>query len=103
MFTTGGKHLKNKVWQQHNISQLGQVISDGKMIPFNDLKLQFGLMDTEFLSYLQIKSVMKTLLSKDIGNKKDLENILRAVRKGTASAMYNHYVLLLCQGYLGLL
>lgn len=76
----------NKVWQQHNISQLGKVVSDDKKIPFNDLKLQFGLIDTEFLSYLQIKSVMKLLLSKEI----DLENKLRgiAIRKGTVSAMY---------------
>ena len=85
LFTAGGKRLKNKVWQQHYISQFGRVISDGKMIRFNYFKLQFGLKDTEFRSYLQIKSVMKPLLSKEIGNEKDLENELRgtAVRKGT--------------------
>ena len=66
------------------------MISDDKKIPFNDLKLQFGLIDTEFLSYLQIKSVMKPLLSKEIRNKKDLENKFRgiAIRKGAVSAMY---------------
>lgn len=66
MFTAGGKPLRNNIWQRHNINQLDQVISEGKTIPFNDLKLLFGLTDTELLSYLQIKYVMKPLLSSNV-------------------------------------
>ena len=92
MFTESGKTFKNSVWQQHNIKQECQVIRNGNMVPFNELKTQFGLKDSEFLSYLQIKSINRSLLPKglDIGNKRDLEDILMgaAGRRGTVSAMY---------------
>lgn len=38
LFTAGGKTLKNSVWQ---------VIRNGNMVPFNELKTQFGLKDSE--------------------------------------------------------
>ena len=76
LFTAGGKPLKNNVWLQHNIKQAGQVIRNGNMVPFDELKTQFGLKDSELFSYLQIKSSMKSIPSKglDIGNKIELED-----------------------------
>ena len=44
------------------------------MIPFNELKLQFGLIDTEYVSYLQINFVMEPLLSEELENNIELEN-----------------------------
>lgn len=69
------------------------MIRNGDMIHFNELKTQCGLKDSEFfLSHLQIRSIMMSLLSTgiDTGNKSDLEDKLMgaAVRRGTVSVKY---------------
>lgn len=56
------KPLKNSVWQQYNIKQVGQMIRNGNAVPFQELKMQFRLKASECLSYLQIKSIITLLL-----------------------------------------
>ena len=47
----GGKTLTNKSWQQRGINQVGQIVKDGYMIPFNVLKTQYDLKDVDFFAF----------------------------------------------------
>lgn len=92
LFTAGGKTLKDMVWQQHNLKQVGQIVDNGKMITFNNLKTQFGLTDFHFLIYNQIYSIVRSLSSRgvELGTAGELENglVTATKRKGTVSTMY---------------
>lgn len=93
LFKAGKRVLKNKIWQQNNIQNLSQLIINGKsLVLFSELKKYYGLKETEFLNYLQIKSVLKSLLSQDIklGDKKDLEDKFKqaVAKRGTVSKIY---------------
>ena len=47
----GGKTLTNKSWQQRGINQVGQIVKDGYMVPFNVLKTQYDLKDVDFFAF----------------------------------------------------
>ena len=57
----GGKTLTNKSWQQRGINQVGQIVKNGYMVPFNVLKTQYDLKDVDFFAYLQLKSILGLL------------------------------------------
>lgn len=92
LFEAGGETLKDRQWQLYGLNQVGQIIYNGKMVGFNDLKTQFGLTDLNFLTYSRLHSIVKTLMSKGVqlGTHTDLENkLITAIRgKGTVSIMY---------------
>lgn len=92
LFEAGGVTLKDNQWQQHGVNQVGQVIQNGKIVAFNDLKAEFGLTDVHFLTYNRFYSIFKSLMSKGIqlGTHNDLENkLITAIKgKGTVSKIY---------------
>ncbi len=92
LLTAGGRTLPENTWQQHNITQLGQVVTDGDIIPFKEIKTQFGLNDSAYLQYFQLKSIFKKFKSKGImlGSNTVLDSKLRAaaIGRGTVSVIY---------------
>lgn len=64
LLTAGGKILAENSWQNHNVSQVGQIVRGGNIIPFDEIKAQFGLNDSAFLQYLQLRSIFKKTNSK---------------------------------------
>ena len=49
LVTAGGKTLYNKKWKAHHITNLGQIVKQGKIISFNEIKTKFALNNTCFL------------------------------------------------------
>ena len=64
-FSTGGGMLKDKTWQQHGITTIGQVFNV-KMVSFQHLQNVFGLPETAFLTYAQIFSVINVKCKKGL-------------------------------------
>lgn len=81
LLIAGGRTLTNNTWQCRGINQLGQIVKDGDMVPFNELKNMFVLRDVEFLSYLQLRSIIKSLISKNraTGLNTDLDIKLKGI------------------------
>ena len=48
---SGWKTLTNKSWQHRGINQVGQIVMDGYMVPFNVLKTQYDLKDVDFFAF----------------------------------------------------
>ncbi len=71
LFMAGGKTLINESWKKHNIRYLGQIVKQNKIISFPELKRIFALNDTDFLQYLQIKSILKRYLTKGVSLSSD--------------------------------
>ena len=40
LLTAGGITLAKSTWQHQSITQIGQIIEDGDIIPFHELKIQ---------------------------------------------------------------
>ena len=53
----GGNVYTIPTWQMRGINIIGQIF-DGKMSPFQDLKEQFGVTESSFLTYAQISSII---------------------------------------------
>ena len=92
LLTAGGRTLTDNTWQQHNITQVGQVVRDGDIIPFKEIKIQFGLNDSAYFQYFQLKSIFKNFKFKGIkmGSNIVLDSKLRAActGRGTVSVIY---------------
>ncbi len=41
LLTARGKTLLNEIWQLQNITQIGQIVENGDILPFSELKLTF--------------------------------------------------------------
>lgn len=94
LLTAGGKTLAESSWQHHNVTQVGQIVRDGNIILFDELKIQFGLNDSAFLQYLQLRSIFKKLTSKGIvlGSASTLDAKLRNAATGKElSQVYIRY------------
>ncbi|KAF3854220.1 hypothetical protein F7725_022275, partial [Dissostichus mawsoni] len=57
--SAGGGTLSNNIWQKAGITTIGQIYRD-QTLPFQQLKKQYGLSDSSFLSYAQIASIIST-------------------------------------------
>ncbi|KAF3834269.1 hypothetical protein F7725_025473 [Dissostichus mawsoni] len=57
--SAGGGTLSNNIWQKAGITTIGQIYRD-QTLPFQQLKNQYGLSDSSFLSYAQIASIIST-------------------------------------------
>ena len=84
LLIAGGITLAKGIWQHQNITWTGQVIKDRDIIPFHQLKMQFGLNDSTFLQHLQLRSIFKKITSKGIilGSKSVLDGKLRDATAG---------------------
>jgi hypothetical protein len=79
----GGKTLTNKSWQHRGTNQVGQIVIDGYMVPFNVLKTQYDLKDVDFFACIQFKSNLGLLISKEhIVQDLDLDIKLREIASG---------------------
>lgn len=71
---------------------MNQLVRDGDIIPLADLTTQYDLKESKVLQYLQLKSVIKSYLSKGIipASKGVIDEKLKAVatKQGTVSALY---------------
>lgn len=45
LFTAGGKTLINKDWKSQNVTNLGQIVKQGRIMSLNELKANFNLND----------------------------------------------------------
>ena len=61
----GGNTLTNKSWQHRGLNQVGQIVIDGYMVPFNVLKAQYDLKDVDFFACIQLKSILVLIISKE--------------------------------------
>lgn len=59
-FMAGTNPLTNNIWQCKKLTCLGQVIRDGKIIPFQELKTEFMLDYTRIFQYFQIRSILQS-------------------------------------------
>lgn len=61
LFTAGGQPLVNDKWKSKNIQSLGQLLHEGEMVPFQQLKTLFNLNNSDSFLYIQLKSIFSTL------------------------------------------
>ncbi|KAF3848865.1 hypothetical protein F7725_015362 [Dissostichus mawsoni] len=80
--SAGGGTLSNNIWQKAGITTIGQIYRD-QTLPFQQLKNQYGLSDSSFLSYAQIASI--------IGTKCKREPCLLHVWKRTSASRKQSY------------
>ncbi len=93
LFIAGGKPLNNDVWRNKNIAELGHMFkSDGDLVNFHELKIKFGLNNSNIFQYLQIKSIMSNFTFRNIAfiNNEFIDNKLKdAVSgRGNVSKLY---------------
>lgn len=87
----GGKTLHSPFLSE-DIIRMEQLVKDREILPFSVLKSQYHLSDSKIFQYLQLKSIIKSHLSKGSAfSTKGIvdEKLKKAVnRRGTVSALY---------------
>ena len=57
ILSAGGRTLRNNIWQRAGIMSVGQIYKD-HTLPFQQLKNQYGLLHSSFLTYGQLAAVI---------------------------------------------
>ncbi len=86
--TAGGKPLSYDLRQNKNIAELGK---DGDIIHFHELEINFGLNNSNYFQYLQLKLILRncTLKKNTLANNETIDIQLRdvATGRGTVSKL----------------
>lgn len=83
------------LWIRYGITTLGDIVSEGQLLTFDDLKHSRDLPNHMFFRYLQLRHAFRSQFPNGIDLQlSDLENMLQDLDGGTLSNIYNKLVVL---------
>lgn len=84
----GNEPLTNIIWKSKNITCLGQIVKDGELLSFQELKTNYNLDYSCIFQYLQLKSILRSYCFKNM--EESLDSQLKMATNGsrTVSKLY---------------